>query len=264
MSVIFDVKLAKLYESWYLSTTGRAMEVFLANNFPVLIAPKPGERILDIGCGSGNNLLFLKTMGLDLTGVDASPYMIDLCKKRLGSHCNLKVGRAEDLPFEDNEFDIAIFVNSLEFLDNPQEALREAGRVARRKVFITVINSFSWQCLFHRLIEPFSKSIIHYAHSYNLWQIRSQIKIAYGDVPINWRRKKIQSHLPLWSWSEKIQSLHCPFGQFLGISASISYTMRTDNLTLKVKNRTPNQSIVQGTTTIRRDKASKSSKAQNI
>ena len=260
MSVIFDVNLAKLYELWYLSPMGRAMEVFVAKTLPALIAPQPGERILDIGCGSGNNLLFLNRMGLDLTGVDASPYMIDLCKKRLGSHCDLKIGRAEDLPFEDNEFDIAIFVNSLEFLDNPQEALREAGRVARRKVFITVINSASWQCLFHRLIGSFSKNIIYYAHPYNLWQIRSQIKMAYGDVPVNWRSKKIQPRLP---WSENPKSFHCPFGLFLGISATISHTMRTDNLTLKIKNRHPKQSIAEGTTTIRRDNASQSSKAQN-
>jgi len=263
MSVIFDVHLAKLYESWYLSSMGRAMEAFVEKNLPLLIAPQPGERILEIGCGSGNHLLFLNRLGLNLTGVDASPYMINLCKKRLGSRCTLKTGRAEDLPCEDNEFDIAIFINTLEFLDSPQQALREAGRVARRKIFITVINNLSWQCLLHRISGSFKKNLFHHAQSFNLWQIKSQLKVAYGDVPIGWRSAKIQSHFPPGRWSEKINTLNCPFGPFLGISAAISYTMKTDNLSLKVKKTAQKQSIVEGTTTIRSDKISESNKVEN-
>ena len=49
----------------------------------------------------------------------------------LGNRAGLFPGRAEDLPFEDNEFDIVTLITCLEFVENPEEALAEALRVAK-------------------------------------------------------------------------------------------------------------------------------------
>ena len=135
MGHIFDLKLAKLYEAWQKSPEGILLDRLSSDLIIRLVRPKRGERVLDIGCGTGNHLLLFYRLGLDVTGLDASPYMLDIAKSRLGNKASFKIGSAEDLPFEDNEFDITTLIITLEFLDNPLEALREAGRVTKNKVF---------------------------------------------------------------------------------------------------------------------------------
>ncbi|MBW1912155.1 MAG: methyltransferase domain-containing protein, partial [Deltaproteobacteria bacterium] len=92
MSLIFDIRSARLYETWYQSPWGKAMDGFVEKLTPSLLNPQPGERILDIGCGSGNHLLIFNKLGLDISGVDASPYMVSMARERLGDRCSLKTG----------------------------------------------------------------------------------------------------------------------------------------------------------------------------
>lgn len=249
MDIIFDIHAARLWEAWYQSHKGRAMDSFIENLIPVLLDPQPGERVLDIGCGSGNHLLLFNRLGLDITGVDASPYMISTARERLGDRCSLKTGMAQDLPFEDNEFDLAVLINTLEFLDDPLQALREAGRVAKRMVLIGVLNSFSWHYLYVKLQSLFSESPLRHARSYSLWEIKSYIQRAYGRVPITWRSAQI--HPPYFDkvrgfLPEILRSGNLPFGSFLGLSAKIAYTVKADKLPLKVRVKKAEQSIVGG------------------
>lgn len=72
-----------------------------------LLAPRPGERILDLGCGDGALTKKLVGMGCDVVGVDGTAAQIDAAKK-LGLHA--QVTDAENLNF-DNEFD-AVFSNA--------------------------------------------------------------------------------------------------------------------------------------------------------
>jgi ubiquinone/menaquinone biosynthesis C-methylase UbiE len=76
MGLIFDARSAKLYEAWYHSPQGRAMESLVTESIPVLLEPQPGERILDVGCGEGNHLSLFNPSLYSLYGLDASPFMI--------------------------------------------------------------------------------------------------------------------------------------------------------------------------------------------
>lgn len=251
MGLIFDIHTARLYESWCRSVQGRAMERGAERLILTLLEPQAGERVLDIGCGSGNHLLFFSQLGLDITGIDASPYMINRARERLGTRCSLNRGVAEDLPFEDNEFDLAVLINTLEFLDDPIKALREAGRVASRRVFIGVMNSLSWHFLRTRLSSPFRDSIFSHVRFYNLWELKSYVHLALGRVPLQW------SCTQLWPPSVETMGLlkegvmnlkHCPFGSMLGLSAKILYWLKTDKLPLKVRMKKARQSIASGLT----------------
>jgi ubiquinone/menaquinone biosynthesis C-methylase UbiE len=254
MGLIFDIHSAKLYESWRHSPRGKAMDTFIETLIPELLEPRHKERVLDIGCGAGNHLLFLNKLGLDITGIDASPYMISLAGKRLGHRCTLKTGLAEDLPFDDNEFDLAVLIHTLEFLDDPLQALREAGRVAKRNVFIGVINGLSWQIFPDKLKGLFKETISRYSRSYTLWELKSYIRKAYGHVPVSWQSERV------WpgfldrlcgffsdGWSLK----SCPFGAFLGMVATIRYTVKTNNLPLKIRvEKAERSSVAEGITTM--------------
>ena len=251
MKLIFDKNSAGFYESWRRSTQSRAIERSMEQLVRSLLDPGPGERILDIGCGTGNHLLMFNKLGLNVSGVDASLHMVEEAKSRLGHRSAIKVGMAEDLPFDDNEFDVSVFINTLEFLDNPLLALREAGRVANRKVFIGVLNSLSWNGILKRLQGYFGDPLFGQATFYNLWQIKSLLRLAYGNVPISWECIKIipsfiEEVIPFGR--EFLSRKHSPFGFFLGVSATMLYQIKTDNLPLKVRLKTASQPLISART----------------
>ncbi len=254
MGLIFDIHSAKLYESWHQSPKGKDMDRFVERLVPELLEPKKYERVLDIGCGKGNHLLFFNKLGLDISGIDASPYMIDLAKKRLGNRCTLKTGMAEDLPFDDNEFDLVLLINTLEFLDNPLQALREAGRVANRKVLIVVMNSLSLNCMGNRIRCLFRKTIYGHVKSYNIWELKSHLHAAYGPMPVEWRGEGGWPSIlrRTRGFSSGTSGLSAwPFGSILGLSVKIKYRVKTDNIPLKIRVRKSEQPLAGGITTIR-------------
>ena len=247
MGLIFDKNSAGFYESWRRSSQSRAIERSMEPLVLSLIDPEPGERVLDIGCGTGNHLLMFNKLGLNVSGVDASPHMVQEAKSRLGHRSTIKEGMAEDLPFDDNEFDLAVLVNTLEFLDKPLLALREAGRVANRKVFIGVLNSLSWNGILKRIQGYFGDPLFGQTTLYNLWQIKSLLRLAYGNIPISWQCIKIvpsfvEESIPFGK--EFLGRKHSPFGFFLGLAATMVYRVKTDNLPIKVKLKTASQSFI--------------------
>ena len=72
------------------------------------LAPKAGERVLDLGCGDGQLTRRIMDTGAIVTGLDASPQMVSAAKA-LG--IDARVGNAESLPFDERSFD-AVFSNA--------------------------------------------------------------------------------------------------------------------------------------------------------
>jgi len=247
MGLIFDENTARSYDLWYRSAQGRAIDRSLEQILLALLDPRSGERVLDIGCGHGNHLLILARMGLSLWGIDASSYMIEKAEKRLGHSCTLKKGIAEDLPFDDNEFDLAVLINTLEFLNEPLKALREAGRVANRKVFVGVINSLSWNGITKRVKGYLGDPLFRNATLYNLWKLKSLLQAAYGNVPLSWACVKTgpsyMKEKGLFK-EDHWRTRYSPFACFLGVSATMVPRFRTDSLPLKIRLKKASQSLI--------------------
>jgi SAM-dependent methyltransferase len=91
---------------------------------------RPGQRVLDIGCGVGAFLRMVSDRGGIAFGLDASEPLVDLARTRLPD-ADLRRGDMEALPYEDNTFDLVTGFNAFFFADEIVAALREAGRVAR-------------------------------------------------------------------------------------------------------------------------------------
>jgi len=70
--------------------------------------PKTGMRVLEVGCGTGTNLELFAEAGCEVAGVDLSPSMMDLAKKKLGDRADLRLGDAAEMPFADNSFDLVL------------------------------------------------------------------------------------------------------------------------------------------------------------
>ena len=82
MGYIFDFKDAGSYDAWFDKGKNKYrldLEIKLMMD---LLSPEKGQRILDIGCGTGISLEPLLDKGLNLTGLDPSPYMLDLASDR--------------------------------------------------------------------------------------------------------------------------------------------------------------------------------------
>ena len=236
MGCVFDQKLARLYEAWEKSPEGLLVDRLSTELIIHLLRPQRGERILDVGCGSGNHLLLFHRLGLDVTGLDASPYMLDIARSRLGNKVTLKMGRAEDLPFEDNEFDTASLISTLEFLDDPLAALREVGRVTKHRVFVGVLNGLSPGCIGRKCCAMLRDSIFGQMQLFTLWGLRGCVKKACGNVPVEWASvstgpfsSKRYAERP--ERAPVIQS--SPFGTFLGLAFELTYTLKTENLPMK-------------------------------
>jgi len=84
--------------------------------------------ILDVGCGTGANLVLLSEFG-DAEGVDISPDALAFCRER--GLDNVKLGAGEALPYEDNEFDLVTALDVVEHMDDDVAGLREMRRVLR-------------------------------------------------------------------------------------------------------------------------------------
>jgi len=97
-----------------------------------LVEPRPGDRVLDLGCAAGAVSHFLSTLGCETVGVDAEPLAIDKARE-LFPDLDFQLANVARLPFEDASFDKAVAADLVEHLDDEtfQSMLRETRRVLR-------------------------------------------------------------------------------------------------------------------------------------
>ncbi len=95
---------------------------------------KPGDKVLDVGCGKGFQILELTKVlpGLQVRGLDISTYAIENAHPEVKAY--LDQGTAAQLPYKDKEFDFVFSINTLHNLHNADlaEALKEIQRVGRQ------------------------------------------------------------------------------------------------------------------------------------
>jgi len=91
----------------------------------------PGQRVLDIGCGTGVFLRLVADRRARPFGLDASEALLEIARERV-PEADLRVGEMELLPYADDSFDLVTGFNSFFFAADLVAALREAGRVARQ------------------------------------------------------------------------------------------------------------------------------------
>ena len=114
----------------------------------VLAQIKEGDRVLDVGCGSGRLTLAAQQWAgenAEAIGIDPSPEMVEVARqnaKRAGSKAKFKLGLAERLPFPDSIFDVVLNRLMLHHLpeDLKQRGLAEMRRVLKRGGICLVVD----------------------------------------------------------------------------------------------------------------------------
>jgi ubiquinone/menaquinone biosynthesis C-methylase UbiE len=151
-----------------------------------------GDRVLEVGCGSGHLTKRLAARGIDIVGIDANPNAREVASSDLVLHM-----RAEHLDFEDKEFDAVISVHAIEHIPPLDEAVAEMARVLQPQgqvLFIYPAEPIQglyaiptsvilygtpfkarqvhchklWPSKLRRIVEPFGLSETH--HEFNLWK----------------------------------------------------------------------------------------------
>jgi len=91
-----------------------------------------GQRALDVGCGPGGltRELVSRLGAENVTALDPSESFSAACRER-NPGVDVRLGVAEEMPFADNSFDVALASLSVPFMSDPVQGVREMARVAR-------------------------------------------------------------------------------------------------------------------------------------
>jgi len=242
MGYIFDFNTAKAYEKWCEQPNCRSSLDRETRVMFELLNPMRGRRALDIGCGHGIGLKALHDAGLEVTGLDPSPYMLDIARMHLGHQADLHRGVAEDLPFDDNAFHYACIIKTLEFVDMPEKALEEAFRVTRERVFIGLVNRRALNPEPNRA-KSLPTAFCDHAHFLGLGKLKRMIRRLAGNVPVTFQTlwcppgppPRIADKLMLVPLVQQM-----PISMYTGIVVTLNPQWKTRplNLTIPAKHRT--------------------------
>lgn len=97
------------------------------------IVAKTGVAV-DLGCGTGEVLEHIRDQFAEIIGVDGSPRMLELARRRFSDDCtdiSLRIGELDHLPLRDAEADFACINLVLHHLSRPQDSLNEIARVLK-------------------------------------------------------------------------------------------------------------------------------------
>lgn len=92
----------------------------------------PGDRVLDIACGTGNAALKAAALGASVTGVDLAPRLVLVAKQRArtaGLDVSFLTGDARELPVRDASADVVLSVFGVVFVPDPAQVAAEIVRV---------------------------------------------------------------------------------------------------------------------------------------
>ena len=160
-----------------------------------------GERLLELGCGTGADLLQFAENGAIATGLDITDRHLELARKRVGDLASIVQGDIRQLPFDDGSFDYIYSHGVLHHSDEPQKVASEVIRVLRPggRFNIRVYSFFSESAVIYRL---------KFGSRWKQHVENSPVPV-YVELYSAWKLRKLFPHCRLTF--SKYQSYHFPF-----------------------------------------------------
>lgn len=159
------------------------------------------QRLLEVGCGIGTDLVRFARGGARVTGVDLAETAIDLARKNFALHTlvaeELRVANGEALPYADATFDVVYGHGVIQYTADPAQLIRECHRVLKpggTGIFM-VYNRVSW---LNALSKVMKVALEHedapVLKKYSIAEFRDLLK-PFGDVRIVPERFPVKSRL---------------------------------------------------------------------
>ena len=99
----------------------------------------PGTTLLDVGCGGGFAMPLAARRGAAVSGIDATPALLDIVRERVPG-ASLVIADLEDpLPFDAGEFGVVTAFNSVQYAADPVAALKNMSQVTKPGGLISVV-----------------------------------------------------------------------------------------------------------------------------
>lgn len=127
----FD-QAAALYDKWFLTPMGRYYDLVEKKEIRQALENVAGKKLLEIGCGTGHWCTYFAELGFSVLGTDISFEMLRKAFHKKIPCAEFVQSNAHCLPLRDSMFDIAVFMTSLEFMREPEHALRDAVRCIKK------------------------------------------------------------------------------------------------------------------------------------
>lgn len=126
----------RLKAMWMAGDFGQVAKIIEtgAEEFIARLGLSPGDRVLDVACGSGNLSIPAARAGAIVTGVDIAPNLLEQGRARAeaeGLTIQFDEGDAEDLPYADDSFDVVVSMFGAMFAPRPELVAAELLRVCR-------------------------------------------------------------------------------------------------------------------------------------
>ena len=199
---LFDFgSLAAGYERWYCTPAGKTYDrEEKAAVLRLLPPPKPGDRLLDVGCGTGHWSRFFASLGFQVIGVDISAEMVDVACSHDSPRCRFGIADACRLPFDEVSFDVVTAIATLEFVSDLEAAVAEMFRCTKLNgsVIIGALNKLA--PLNRQRVaqgeEPYAS-----ARLFSPQEVRA-VLARYGRV-----RMRVSGHQPEHKWTRSLRVL---------------------------------------------------------
>ncbi|MBA3034622.1 MAG: class I SAM-dependent methyltransferase [Gammaproteobacteria bacterium] len=209
---------ASSYDAWYRTSRGRWIGETEYRLLYHQMAPRPGETILDVGCGTGYFSRRFAHDGHFVAGLDLDPAVAAFAHASMHPPLPCVVADMTALPFADRSFDCTISVTALCFVADELKALKEIIRVARRRFALGLLNRAS---LLHLVKRGSTGS---YAGA--RWHNPSAIAAMLSDLPVEDVAVATAIFVP-WGGTlaqalERIAPNNLPWGSFIAVSGSIT------------------------------------------
>jgi SAM-dependent methyltransferase len=186
---------AETYDQWCETPRGRWIGQREVALLLEELQPRPGESLLDVGCGTG---FFTRALGAAIggpvTGVDINPEWVAYARRRNAAKVSYEVADARALPYVDASFDLVVSIAALCFIEEEREAVREMLRVARRRVAIGLLNRRS--LLWLRKGRNGGRGGYRGAR----WHTTREAADLLGGLPVQRLRVRTAIHLPGGGW----------------------------------------------------------------
>ncbi|MCL1463547.1 bifunctional 2-polyprenyl-6-hydroxyphenol methylase/3-demethylubiquinol 3-O-methyltransferase UbiG [Argonema galeatum] len=131
-----------------------------------------GLKALDVGCGGGFSCEFMADRGVEVSGIDRSAKCIEKAQEhavKRGIKIDYKYGLAEEMPYEDNTFDVVVCVDVLEHIADLNKVISEINRILKPNglfFFDTINRNFKSKFVMIWLMENILREIKQGVHDW--------------------------------------------------------------------------------------------------
>ncbi|MEK0191579.1 MAG: 3-demethylubiquinone-9 3-O-methyltransferase [Oscillatoriales cyanobacterium] len=147
-----------------------------------------GLKTLDVGCGGGFSCEFMAERGAIVSGIDQSEKCVQAAKNHAvvsGFEIDYRQGFAENMPYDDNTFDVVICVDVLEHVADYKQVVSEVHRILKPGglfFFDTINRTFSSQVVMIGLMENILQEIRKGVHDWDKFITPEELSVVMGNT----------------------------------------------------------------------------------